>query len=644
MGIRGDRNVLDEPNAVANMSSALTQVFNELGKILQSQHKPISTLALLRALRQHQECAAWYILHEAKLLQLPLPAEIDEGDAGIFSDSLHRVLISAEVLASSDDQLGTQHTLLALARDQKGQAGKWLRDNGFDLNSVPWGTRADPTVAQPVHPTVWGRRFWPIVNLCIFLGIGLLEGPNDPLGILYGFVAVLILPALLVGWSKSSYRLAKPGKCCRCNREFELKAMLDRDTGLCRICERAIEQAPGRDFWVVLAILALCASISSYLFVPLAYLLANILLAVALGCVATILHEAGHALMAWVTGHTIFSVHLGRGPVKFCKRLGKVWFYTHAPLLGGMVIALNKARWFRRLRSVVFCLGGPGTNLLLAWACWPHFQASSDWSVIYAWTKGIDPTWSFFLINLAMGLTNLIPGQVKLEGGQVIDTDGRQVLDILKAGRAGSVKLQQQVALIQAEIYQSYRNSEAQLELFQCAISEPDRTTLQAEALMLSDLERHVEALDILSQLGDGDPEASPEQRGLEANNFAWIYYQAGEFEKADQLSAESLEALPSVSYALGTRGEVLASLGNFTAGKELLWRAVRSTRSPKSAALNLHALTRLAALEGEEAEFQRMNDMMLELDPTVKRYETVAAAREAAHERGHCLNDQAST
>jgi hypothetical protein len=123
-----------------------------------------------------------------------------------------------------------------------------------------------------------------------------------------------------------------------------------------------------------------------------------------------------------------------------------------------------------------------------------------------------------------------------------------------------------------------------------------------------------------------------------EDNLIAWIYFKVGQFNKADQLSAQSVRAIPTVSSALGTRGEVLAALGEFAAGKELLWRAVRTTRCPESAALNLHALTRLAALEADEPEFLRLNSLILDLDPQVERYPTSSAARESARIRGHSL------
>ena len=95
---------------------------------------------------------------------------------------------------------------------------------------------------------------------------------------------------------------------------------------------------------------------------------------------------------------------------------------------------------------------------------------------------------------------------------------------------------------------------------------------------------------------------------------------------------------LPTYSNAAGTRGEVLLARGNFEQARTLLWQAVRGTYGAESAAANLSALVRLAALESNQPEFDRLQQLARLLDPRCRLLDTMDDYLVQARQRGHSL------
>lgn len=94
------------------MTSTAEDLFRKLGERYVAKGKPVTTHAVLMALRFKESSGGWKMLKQANLLEVEPPQEEDEGDAGIFSPSLARALTSAAMLAQGSP-LGEPSTFSA---------------------------------------------------------------------------------------------------------------------------------------------------------------------------------------------------------------------------------------------------------------------------------------------------------------------------------------------------------------------------------------------------------------------------------------------------------------------------------------------------------------------------------------------------
>lgn len=617
------------------MSPLLEAVFARLGEQLAKNHRPISTRAFLQEIRLQRESGAWKLLQQADLLLAELPEEQDEGDAGIFSTSLSRALTSAQYFSKADGTLQSQHVLWGLLREQTGVAGRWLRDKGLRDDSLDWSQVSDPA-PEPVKPSEMGlQRVMNTLGVVAYFGVGLdnFGGPVLPL------LGLLSLPHLVQLWTRVGDWSVKTDRCSRCQSKPELRAMRDRKTGLCRPCERHLLTLPTRNYLLIL--LALCLGAWFYLeiFPPLGWLVANLGIALVLETAGTVVHELGHLLVGLLVGYRIVSLHLGSGGLRRVWRTGSIWCYWQAEPLGGMVMALAPGSSVSRLRMMLFALGGPSANFLMAGLLWPVVREAATWNLSLAWCQGLAPLLTFFFVNLVMGLTNLWPGLGRLEGSGQLPTDGKTALDVWRASPELSPKLAEKVTMIQAEVYRRFGNAEAELLFLERVLDPEDRGQKRHRMYLLWQLERLQEALEIGRELTEADPDGTPEQRGVEWNSLAWAHFLVGDLEEADRLSARSLELLPNLPNVLGTRGEVLAARGQFGEGKALLEKAIQGCFDAESAAHNCKALSRIVALQGDRDEFLRLSRLVEKLDPKTGAYASLEAAVEDARERGHRLS-----
>lgn len=82
-----------------------------------------------------------------------------------------------------------------------------------------------------------------------------------------------------------------------------------------------------------------------------------------------VVHEATHALWAWVLGMQLLEVRAGRGPLlsRF-RALGCEWLVRSLPGEGHVVCRLVSERWFRT-RYVIVYLSAPLVCAVLALWC-----------------------------------------------------------------------------------------------------------------------------------------------------------------------------------------------------------------------------------------------------------------------------------
>jgi tetratricopeptide (TPR) repeat protein len=105
----------------------------------------------------------------------------------------------------------------------------------------------------------------------------------------------------------------------------------------------------------------------------------------------------------------------------------------------------------------------------------------------------------------------------------------------------------------------------------------------------------------------------------LVANNCAWANYMSGgadELALADRASEQALALAPNNPHVLGTRGAILVSMGSLAKGRELLERARKLHRDPRSQASNVACLALAAFLEGRPDEARRLLEQAGKLDP----------------------------
>lgn len=592
----------------------------------------MTTLALLRELRTRGNCGAWKVLQHAELLFLDLPEPVDEGDSGILSTSMKGAWVSAEFLAKSSRMLETQHLLRGLAREKTGAAGRWLRDKGFEEDRVDWSQFSDPRSPAETPPDLSGQRMVHIFGTITYLAMGM----DDLLGPFFSLMGLLFLTQTVDLFSRVRGWKFDPERCARCRTEPEIPAMLDSESGLCRVCERKVLSIPGRNYLLLLLFLTLTSAFYMQLYQPIGLVLANLGLSILLTGVATFVHELGHLLAGVIAGYRVVSLHLGSGDLRKGFKLGPIWIYLQAQPVGGMVMSLAPRTRARRWRSVLYSLAGPGANLFMAWLMWKSLDGLPGLNLSQAWCQGLQPALTFFYVNLAMAINNLWPRYSVAGSHGQLPSDGRAALDALRAGKQASPKLLETLTLLQAGIYRDFGNHEAELLFLDEAVLEPDRAQKLHRMFLLGELERWEEALAILPELLEPDVTMTPEQRSVELNMLAWSQYMSGDLEQADRLSAECLELFSELSNNLGTRAEVLAARGHLAEARPMLEKAIQVSLCHRSTAHNCKALARLAALQGDLGEFERLSLLGRKLDPEKAAYASAQDAVEDARGRGH--------
>jgi tetratricopeptide (TPR) repeat protein len=609
---------------MGRLTPSLQRAFQQAAKVASADARLADTTDLLRALFGESDSAAAKILQQAGIHQAHLPAAEDEGDGGVFSGGLTRTVERAGYLAAGLPQFSSSQVLLSLLREESGSAGRWLREQDLESKVVDWqqyqDPRESPTVAKGPHE----EQFIWLVYMLVFFGFQL-SGDWWAHQVLC-FCAVLWLPNAILYWTTPGGWIRLSPECPRCHRQCEFAGMFDPDTGLCRPCGRAVASTPAHRYVAIVAgisavsagVALIGADASPWLRV-LGLMCTNILLTIVLRAAFNLVHEFGHALAAVLLGKRVLSVHFGSGPVVVKSRIAGVWWYLHFPLQGGLTTIVPGSSNSHKLASFLFVAAGPATHFIFLLLLWKFAGPELNLALNEAsvWSTQSNLLAVAFYVNIVALVVNLVPSNVVLANGQQVPNDGKRLWAALSGSPHASQKLQQQLCYVLADMYANYGNLEAQLALFRSpAFSvEPDTGLQMSEMLLLLRMKRQAEALKIAKTFGEpvGD---SPEERALVANSLAWVFLKCGETPTADRLSSTAIELFPTLVSAWGTRGEVLLALGRFEESRELLTKAAHQHYSHDSLCYNLSALARLAALESDQAEYDRLRGLVQLLDP----------------------------
>lgn len=142
------------------------------------------------------------------------------------------------------------------------------------------------------------------------------------------------------------------------------------------------------------------------------------------------IHESGHGVMCRLAGGTLRGINVGLGKELFSFRLFGLPFRFRESFRGGYCSGYFLTEDRMRLRYFWYVLGGPLANLLVAGIVWLALGMPR----LYPFGRGAlgDPGFLFLLLNLGIGLFNLIPymtrGATSL--GSKNPTDGMLLLQI----------------------------------------------------------------------------------------------------------------------------------------------------------------------------------------------------------------------
>lgn len=301
----------------------------------------------------------------------------------------------------------------------------------------------------------------------------------------------------------------------------------------------------------------------------------------------TILHEGGHALVAWLVGLHLRVVSLGYGPQLYKTKLGGVTFELNRfPLSGYVMMWPDKPEGFRwRLWLATFA--GPATHLLLLLALF----AAGGWHFL--------PNLSFpvavlYYLNLFYLVVNLFPHRFDDETGYAY-SDGYHLTKI---------------PFYPDEVLALYRTLQIQYEAVEYRrANQPER----ALALYKRELQHQPENLDLrfglantylhlgayekarrcFVQVLDNFQALPPAERNeafrlalLNTIAYTNLLLRRGELlAEADCYSEEALRLMPAALACAGTRGAVLLRLGHLSQGLVLLHQTYSQHSEPQERA-----------------------------------------------------------
>lgn len=155
------------------------------------------------------------------------------------------------------------------------------------------------------------------------------------------------------------------------------------------------------------------------------FLIWFILVPVLVFCATAVVHELGHLIAGGCMGFRFNWIHFG--PVKITRGFHFSLIRPKAPRLGATSMTLKTHPW-GRMRTIVFILGGPFANLIVAF-----FILRGNVNLPFA---GL-----FAVVSLVIGITNLLPLQERR-----FATDGKRIVLVL---RRRSPELERQITLLQ---------------------------------------------------------------------------------------------------------------------------------------------------------------------------------------------------
>jgi tetratricopeptide (TPR) repeat protein len=333
--------------------------------------------------------------------------------------------------------------------------------------------------------------------------------------------------------------------------------------------------------------------------------------------VATVLHEAAHALASLVLGLRLFAVCYGvTGRVIYRRYFFDCAFEVRSSLSGGMAVPAPRSLRWLRLRWWLLVAAAPVTNGLLA-ACAIPFLALSLHSPI-----GETLAIGFGGANLIVAGVSLIPWKIATARG-VMPSDGLALLTIPFESQARLQEKRASYFAMEGAQCLRRRDYASAEEWAQRGLNEyPGNLSIRSVlGVALLGQRRFDEAKSLFLELAASDkpPGNAPPYKALFLNNAAWTDLMAGGAERlvdADRYSQQAMRLTPWVAEIKGTRGSVLVTLGQTDEGLRLLEEAIEDHDANANKALNACFLALGFHKAGNSAACRRLIEKARQLDP----------------------------
>ena len=349
---------------------------------------------------------------------------------------------------------------------------------------------------------------------------------------------------------------------------------------------------------------------------------ANAALCVIFGVLFIVIHELAHVAVGRLVGLRVRRVQLGLGPALWRRRIGGAVVMICTLPVSGMTMLVPREGRASRWRYIVAIAAGPAVHVAAIAALWPTVGAPAG--PLASFHRHVDPLTSLMAVNVLLAFTNLNPFS---RGAQ--KTDGRKLLTMPFA--PARVFDENAATARGMDAYEAYEagDYEGALAIIERGLEEyPGAKVLSADrAMYMLELGKLREALPILRALVD-DAHVEAGMRPILRSNLAWALLLLGDdadLPEADHLSKAALRAMPGYPPLVGTRGAVLAAMGDDDAMKPLELAFTRNTAT-SARAHNSAWMALVHARAGDMEDADEALEQARELDPRCRSLPVVEA------------------
>jgi tetratricopeptide (TPR) repeat protein len=334
---------------------------------------------------------------------------------------------------------------------------------------------------------------------------------------------------------------------------------------------------------------------------------ANTVLLMAAIVLATALHEAAHAGVAWAIGLHVHGIFLGRGRAVWQGEWCGIFLLLQVvPFTGITLLSAPSARWLRA-RLMATYAAGPLSNAALL-ACMMYWLATPDRERGLAISPS--PLLAFAFANGALAFFSALPiPPTRPVHGRPLSpgTDGWNLLALPFRSDEELRPVVVANVLFEAQRLMTAQELTKARALLDDALGRSPRLLLarMLNADWFVAAERWADAAKGLRAiLADPLFEPAVGRAGvvLRSNNLAWADFMLDDpelLDEADRHSSVALAATPNDAALLGTRGAVLLARGDLVGAEEALLASLARNPVTRNRALNSCCLAILYARRG---------------------------------------------